>query len=159
MAQIVKAPGRYPTDKFTVFLAGAIDMGEAEDWQAKVSKALSDLDVVVLNPRRDDWDSSWKQEKTDPQFSEQVNWELDGLEAADMIFVVFTKDSKAPITFMELGLHADDPVMVCCPTGFYRKGNVDIVCERKGIHVYEDLDEMIQDARAVIEEPNVSETL
>jgi hypothetical protein len=151
VADIVKAPGKYTKNKFTVFLAGAIDMGQAEDWQTKVTKSLEDLDVLILNPRRDDWDSSWKQEKTDPQFSEQVNWEQDGIEAADLILVVFTKDSKAPITFLELGMNMkSNKVLVFCPDGFYRKGNVDICCDRNEVPVYEDLDELVKDARLCV---------
>ncbi len=96
-----------------------------------------------------------KQEKTDPQFSEQVNWEQDGLENSDLILVVFTKDSKAPITFLELGMHMKDNVMVCCPEGFYRKGNVDICCDRNGVKVWEDLDEMIEDLKTLLNQEGV----
>ena len=145
MAIIVKAPHDYDmySDKYKIFLAGAIDMGAAEDWQEKISIALADLDVCLLNPRRTDWDSSWKQEKDNPQFREQVEWEQYGLNDADLIVVVFTKDSKAPITLFELGLHIMDNVMVCCPTGFYRKGNVDIVCEGWNVPIYETVDELV----------------
>ena len=38
-----------------VFLAGSIEMGRAGDWQQDVQDALADLDVVLLNPRRADW--------------------------------------------------------------------------------------------------------
>ena len=145
MATIVKAPEKYTKDKFSIFLAGAIDMGAAEDWQTQVTDALKEFDITILNPRRDDWDSSWKQTKDDPQFSEQVNWEQDALEAADLILVVFTKDSKAPITFLELGMHMKDDIMVCCPEGFYRKGNVDICCERNGVTVWDSFDGFIGD--------------
>lgn len=33
---------------------------------------------------------------------------------------------------LELGLFAQygSKLIVCCPDGFYRKGNIDIVCER-----------------------------
>lgn len=145
MAIIVKAPHDYDLylDKYKIFLAGAIDMGAAEDWQTKLSASLEDLDVCLLNPRRNDWDSSWVQEKTNPQFREQVEWEQHGLNDADLIVVVFTKDSKAPITLFELGLHIMDNVLVCCPTGFYRKGNVDIVCEAWQVPVYETIEELI----------------
>ena len=148
MATVVKAPNLFFSairDKYSIFLAGAIDMGSAEDWQFKITKALEDENVVILNPRRDDWDSSWKQEKDDPQFRQQVDWEQDALEMCDLIIVVFTKDSKAPITLLELGMHIDDDsLLVCCPTGFYRKGNVDIVCERAGVPVFETIDELVE---------------
>jgi hypothetical protein len=147
----VKAPGTYDTVKFSIFLAGAIDQGQAEDWQTKVARSLDDLDLTILNPRRDDWDSSWKQEASDPQFREQVLWELNAQEAADMVIFVFTKDSKAPITFLEFGLFGTDKdAMVCCEEGFYRQGNLDIVCEKYGVPIYHNLDEMIADLHEVL---------
>lgn len=149
----IKAPGKYDTSKYSIFLAGAIDQGSAEDWQKKVARALGDLDVLVLNPRRDDWDASWKQSADDPQFREQVEWELDAQEAASMVIFVFTKDSKAPITFLEFGLFGPrKDAMVCAEEGFYRQGNLDIVCERYDIPMYHNLDEMIADLHAVLEQ-------
>lgn len=104
--------------------------------------------MVVLNPRRDDWDSSWKQEKTDPQFSEQVNWELAAQEAVDVIVMYFDINTKSPITLLELGLFTDTgKVIVCCPEGFYRKGNVDIVCERYNVEQVKTVEELVKAAR------------
>jgi hypothetical protein len=146
----VKAPNQYDQSGYMIFLAGAIDTDSAPDWQAEVVKQLADFDVTILNPRRDNWDSSWKQSKDDPQFCEQVHWELDALDAADLILCVFTKDAKETITFLELGLHARDNITVCCPEGFYRKGNVDIVCGREGISVYETLEGAVAEVKAVL---------
>lgn len=118
----------------TVFLAGSIDMGQAIDWQAEVASALQNKPFTILNPRRDDWDSSWKQSIDNPQFNAQVNWELDGLEKADIIAMYFAPTSKAPITLLEMGLFAhSNKLVVCCPDGFWRKGNVDVVSQRYGI--------------------------
>ena len=115
-----------------VFLAGSIEMGEAEDWQDEVIKEFKNAKVTFLNPRRNDWDSSWEQSIENEQFREQVEWELNGLEYANIIFLYFHPDTKAPISLLELGLHAnsDARLIVCCPDGFYRKGNVDIVCDQ-----------------------------
>jgi hypothetical protein len=42
-------------------------------------------------------------------------------------------DTKAPISLLELGLFArSDRVVVGCPDGFWRRGNVEIVCQRYG---------------------------
>ena len=154
MAIEVKAPGKYDAAKrYTIFLAGAIDQGKAEDWQAKVSQALGEFDITILNPRRDDWDSSWDQDADNPQFREQVEWELDAQDAADLIVFVFTKDSKAPITFLEFGLFAPKKeAIVCAEEGFYRSGNLDIVAERHKVPMYHNLDEMIGDLQAVLRE-------
>lgn len=143
----VKAPEAYDKkDKLTIFLAGSIEMGAAEDWQVKVKQAIDAPDRLILNPRRDDWDSSWVQSINNPQFNEQVNWELEALEDADIIIFYFAPDTKSPISLLELGLYVQDQdkwVFVCCPEGFWRKGNIEIVCDRYGRHLWTDLDEML----------------
>ncbi|MBL9017960.1 MAG: hypothetical protein JNL83_27485, partial [Myxococcales bacterium] len=55
------APPVLPPGSRTVFLAGSIDMGAADHWQARAAAALADLTVDVLDPRRDEWDASWPQ--------------------------------------------------------------------------------------------------
>ena len=120
-----------------IFLSGSIEMGTAEDWQRKIVNALPD--VTILNPRRDDWDSSWTQSIDNPQFREQVEWELRAQEDADLILMHFDPTTKSPITLLELGLFKDK-VIVHCPEGFWRKGNVDIVCARYNVLQVHSLD-------------------
>lgn len=154
MAVVVKAPQKYDVNvKYTVFLAGAIDMGTAIDWQKKVTDALQDLDILILNPRRDDWDDSWEQCKTCEPFREQVLWEYSAMEAADFIIFCFTKDSKAPITMYEFGRFAPQKDCVACvEEGFYRQGNFDIYAELDNVAMYHNLDEMLADLQAVLRE-------
>lgn len=149
----VKAPNEFVRTKTIVFFAGSIEMGIAEPWQLKLATALRDMDVTVLNPRRDDWDSSWKQTKDNPQFREQVEWELEGQEAADVIALYFDPATHSPISLLELGLFGKGPgkMVVLCPEGFYRKGNVDIVCERYGIEQAGEWDEFVARVRTAIE--------
>jgi len=135
MAKVVKPPRKVNFyDEATVFLAGSIEMGKVEDWRSEVEKALKDFDVTILNPRRDDWDSSWEQSIENPQFVEQVTWELEGLERADLIAMCFQPGTKSPITLLELGLSVNrqSPIIVLCPEEYWKKGNVDIVCDRYG---------------------------
>lgn len=128
----------------SVFLAGSIEMGLAEDWQRTIINACSENNITFLNPRRNDWDSSWEQKISNPQFKEQVMWELTGLELADIIVVYLDPNTKSPISLMELGLHARRRnIIVCCPEGFWRKGNVDIVCELYGIKLVESIEDVI----------------
>lgn len=120
-----------------VFLAGSIEMGRARDWQNEITSVIAEevpKPLQIMNPRRDDWDSSWEQSVESPQFYQQVNWELEALDIADLIIMYFDPDTTSPITLLELGLHAEHRnLYVCCPTGYYRKGNVDMVCERYDI--------------------------
>ena len=129
----------------SVFLAGSLEMGEAEDWQKEIIDSLADENIMFLNPRRDDWDSTWKQEKTDKNFKEQVTWELTALEFADYIALYIDPNTQARITLLELGLHArNGKLIVCCPKGFDRKGNIDITCDLYGVQQVDTLEELIE---------------
>jgi len=143
----IKSPNRYDNDNIfigDVFLAGSIEMGTAEPWQERLVNEFKDTDIRFLNPRRDDWDSSWVQEASNPQFAQQVNWELDALDYSDLIVFNFDPDTKSPITIMELGLYANSgKVIVCCPDGFWRKGNVEIVCQRHNVTLVNSFDELV----------------
>jgi hypothetical protein len=132
-------------NNFSVFLAGSIEMGVAENWQEKIENQLSEIESgFIFNPRRDDWNSNWKQELGNPMFQEQVNWELDALEKASMIVFYFSPETKSPVSMLELGLFAHSKkLIVCCPEGFWRKGNIDIVCNRYGIKQVNSLEELI----------------
>ena len=131
--------------KTAIFLAGSIEMGLAENWQSIVEKFLQSQrsKVTVFNPRRDDWDSSWKQDINNPQFNYQVNWELDRLQQSDIIFMYLDPKTKSPISLLELGANADKNIIMCCPDGFWRKGNVDIFCSRHEIPVYNNFGEAL----------------
>jgi hypothetical protein len=129
----------------SIFLAGSIEMGQAENWQEMVSKHLASRDVVILNPRREAWDASWVQSITNPQFREQVEWELAAQEQATVIAMYFAPQTKAPITLLELGLAArSGKVLVGCPEGYWRKGNIEVVCARYGIPLVTSLEDLLQ---------------
>ncbi len=147
MAIEIQAPNDIPNVKTNtkIFLGGSIEMGKAIDWQKDLIERLRDEPITFLNPRRNDWDSSWTQEITNPQFKEQVDWELNGLENADIIVMVFDPNTMSPISLLELGLHASsEKMVVICPEGFWRKGNVDIVCEKYNIKQVKNIDELVE---------------
>jgi hypothetical protein len=129
-----------------VFLAGSIEMGVAEFWQDKAISNLSNLPIKIFNPRRLDWDSSWEQVPGDNEFSSQVNWELSMIGMADVILFYFDPDTKAPVTLLELGLTLGLrlDIIVVCPNGYWRKGNVEITCARFGVPVLNTLEEGIE---------------
>jgi Nucleoside 2-deoxyribosyltransferase like len=133
-----------PQSHTTIFLAGSIEMGTAIDWQKQLEEHLSEY--VILNPRRDDWDSSWTQSIDNREFKSQVEWELSGIEKADVIAVYFDPATQSPVTLLELGIMSQRTpakVIVYCPEGFWRKGNVDIICERYGIIQVDSFDELV----------------
>jgi hypothetical protein len=147
--RIIKAPEylspvEYAFYKKKIFLAGTIDMGNSIDWQELVSSNIND-DVLICNPRRPDWDSSWKQTKEDPQFVAQVNWELFHLEKADWIVLYLAPGSQSPISLLEFGLHIKSgKVLLCCPDGFYRKGNIDVTADFYKAKQFFSLEEIVE---------------
>lgn len=143
--RVIQAPHSTSGTTNTVFLAGSIEMGKAIDWQTYIIENCKDTDVTFLNPRRDDWDSTWEQTIENENFRKQVEWELRSLNKANKIVMYFDKDTISPITLLELGLYAkSDNICVCCPDGYFRKGNVEIVCKRYHIPMVETLDDLIK---------------
>lgn len=132
----------------TVFLAGSIEMGAAEKWQDEfLSKAKAEFsdDWVFLNPRRDDWDASWVQSIANPQFFQQVDWEMTWLDQAHHKVFYFAKDTMSPITLLELGKHGNSyHSHVILKEGYLRAGNVEIFCYKHGIPIYDSIDDVIK---------------
>ncbi len=137
LATATKAP--------VVFLGGSIDMGRASDWRGYITSKFVKTNVVFLNPWGPNFDVATPQEATNPAFAAQVNWELNGLENADIHVFYFEPSGKSPVSMLELGLYAASSkvVIVCCPDGFWRKGNIDIVCERYGVRQVATLDDLV----------------
>ncbi len=162
--KIVTAPEVIPFNEFTgpsmVFLAGSIEMGTAEDWQKQLIKQLSekylDKHLTLLNPRRENFDPSEEKSADNVYFSTQVDWELEGLSVSDYTFMYFDPNTKSPITLLELGLQADSicQLIVVCPDGFYRQGNVEIVCKAYGISYTTSLDEGVRMLCEIIDYDN-----
>lgn len=146
MKKIYKAPEEIPLqiDLKTVFLAGSIEMDKAINWQKRCEELLQDQ-FVIFNPRRNEWDSSWSQTIENIHFKEQVSWELQALERADIIIMYFVGDTMSPISLLEFGLYAQSHKMkVVVEENFWRKGNIDIVCERYSVEQFKTLEELIQ---------------
>ena len=138
--------------KTMAFLAGSIEMGAAVDWQKEVIEKVKDLNVTILNPRRLDWDPTWKQGPNEQPFRDQVIWELLSIAKSDLVFFYFDPNTKSPISLLELGLcvGGGKKVIVCCPPTFYRYGNVKITCELTEVTVFDTLDEAVAELVAVI---------
>ena len=120
----------------SLFLGGSIDQGEAIDWQTKLINEIADIPCTIYNPRRPNWDKEIIQSYEDPAFYQQVYWELDHLEEADVIAMHFADNSKSPISLLEFGMFAKSEKMIVFCDDFYRSGNIEIVCRREGIPLH-----------------------
>lgn len=141
-SRIVFAPNPYIKTGATLFLSGCIDQ-PPETWRATLSAALAHLPITILDPVRTDWDSSWRETPSFAPFKEQVDWELEGLEKADVVAIYFGETTQSPITLMELGLSAKSgKCVVACPEGYGKRANVQIVCARYGIQVLDSVGDL-----------------
>lgn len=146
----VKAPFHFQArgDEKIVFLAGSIEQGQASDWQRELVESLcasappsdwvfphASNSILVLNPRRENWNPDLVQSIDEPEFADQVNWEMDGIEQADIIFFYLQADTLSPISLCELGFALasyPEKVIVVCENGFWRSGNVEVMMDRYG---------------------------
>lgn len=149
--KVIKPPALdedFSPENLEVFLAGSIEMGRARTWQEDLENMLKSVpNLNLYNPRRVEWDSSWDQDIKHERFHEQVSWELDHLEESNLVVFYFDPKTKSPITLLELGLAAGSGIncIICCPQGFWRKGNVDILCERYDLKQVDTLEEIAEE--------------
>lgn len=142
-SQLIYAPsGQPPRGSKSVFLAGTTSKVDATDWRETLSTLLSDYPITIYNPYRADWDSTWREDINFAPYREQVTWELEKQELADMVVVYFHPATQAPISLLELGLCARQPgkAIVYCPEGYWKRGNVQMVCEKFGVEVVESIE-------------------
>ena len=134
---VIKAPQPLnpSIEQFVVFLAGSTSSAMKLNWHELIETAFKDSNkICLLNPKRPDWDSSWKENINDKNFHDQISWELNGLEKANLIVLYFSPDSQSPISLLEFGLFAKrGKLLVFCPEGYWKKGNVDVVCQHYNI--------------------------
>ncbi len=122
---------------YKIFLAGSIEMGKARRWQEEIFNSVKDInttsgrDVSLYNPYKQDWDNSIGNTTKDPRFKSQVQWEWTRLVQSDLIVINFEESTKSPISLLELGAMATygKEMIVCCPKGFWKYGNVEFICE------------------------------
>lgn len=67
------------------------------------------------------------------------------MDAATVVVVYFDERSKAPVSLLELGLVArSGRAVVGCQRGFWKRGNVQAVCQRLGVPLEEDMDGLVK---------------
>lgn len=109
-----------PTD-YSVFLAGGIT--GCDDWQKWVVEELKTLkllkNLVIINPRRENWNSSIKNE-------EQITWEFEHIRKCNVVCFYFTPPTLNPITLLEYGklLVSNKDLIVHVHPDYARKDDV-----------------------------------
>lgn len=151
MVRVYEAPwkGKLPGSvNFSIFLAGSIENGEAENWQKELIQKLAlkfGDNVAILNPRRADWDPKLEPVESNPVFRSQVKWERKWINYARLKVFVFLAGTNSIVSMLELGEYGDEyDTVVFCQKEYCRKGNIDIFCEEKDIPMVDSWKELIE---------------
>jgi hypothetical protein len=136
---VVTAPEPFDVPGWRVFLAGAIDMGRARNWQADIIAALAGRDgLVLVNPRRSSFDHR--------ALDEQIRWELAALESVDMIAMWFPREVVAPVALLEAGLHLRSrKLIIGADAGYERRRNLEITTARYDVPLWNTLDDVVEE--------------
>lgn len=141
--------GRPSGIRVNVFLAGTIEMGAVPDWQKDAANKIAsmvddDHHPVFMSPRRDTGFKPGMEE-------EQIVWEQDRLDSADLIYMYIDENSKSPISLLEFGEYiGTGKLITVCGKRFYRYQNLEYTARHKGMRIYNDVDEaMAEVARRV----------
>lgn len=133
MTTVITAPENIDVEGFKVFLAGAIDMGEAPDWQAQAIEMLGNQShLIIFNPRR--------KEFTEDTLDEQIHWELKALDKADVILMWYPATAEAPVSLFETGLYLNSgKLIVGVEPGYFRQRNLELTAEYYNVPLWNTL--------------------
>lgn len=144
----------WPLTVPSIFLAGSIEQGLAPDWQKDIIKVLDGPGICLLNPRRAYWQADLEQSPDNPIFREQVDWELEALERADLVLMHFAAETMSPVSLLEMGLYARSlafdnlpKLIISCSPDFWRAGNVQITAQRYGLVVHAQLEKALAEIK------------
>lgn len=141
-SQVIHAPSDEAScHAKSIFLAGTTTQVDTIDWRKTLSASLADLSVTIYNPHRLDWDSSWHENIKFAPYREQVEWELDRQNKADIVVFYFHPSTQAAVSLLELGIWVRIPgkTIVVCPEGYWKRGNVEIVCKKFDVEMVDNL--------------------
>lgn len=132
---------KYSHRETSLFLGGGIS--GCPNWQADAVNHLRMTDLVIYNPRRDNFDI------TDPKITtEQINWEHKYLKLSNIVCFWFPKETLCPITLFELGKELlrrnVSNLFVGCHPDYQRIIDVEVQVnlEHPHIKIYRDLEDM-----------------
>jgi hypothetical protein len=111
----------------SLFLGGGIS--SCKLWQDKLIQEMTDYNVTIYNPRRNNFDIN------NPKVSEeQIKWEHKYLHEANILVFYFAQETLCPITLFELGAALErniyvtikQDIIVYCEPEYSRKFDVEL---------------------------------
>lgn len=125
-----------------LFIGGGIT--GCPNWQSDFLDKIKNLNILCLNPRRQDFDV------TNPNMEiEQIEWEFQHLQAANAIVFWFPEETLCPIVLYELGfwINTTKPLIVGCHPNYKRKRDIEIQTRlvRPELRISSSIDELSQE--------------
>jgi Nucleoside 2-deoxyribosyltransferase like len=131
--------------RHSLFLAGGVS--NCSDWQKEVVSRISDLDVIVFNPRRISFDTTNSEVE-----KEQILWEFEMLHKASYISFYFCEETVCPITLYELGTwsRSNKELIIAMDENYSRRRDVEIQISliRPELKIFYGLNELIKEIRS-----------
>jgi len=115
----VECPEVYDGKGNSLFLGGGIS--GCRDWQTELVALLKDTNLVLINPRRKEFNAEDKNLE-----EEQIKWEFEHLNKSKAILFWFPPETVCPITLYELGKisKTDKPIFIGIDKNYSRKNDV-----------------------------------
>lgn len=115
----MECPQSYNGKERSLFIAGGIS--GCQVWQSDLVRILEDTDLIVLNPRRKNFDTNNRQME-----EEQIYWEYEHLQKASAVSFWFPRETVCPITLYELGKQSvqNKPIFIGLDPEYSRKRDI-----------------------------------
>ena len=115
----IECPQVYDGNEVSLFMAGGIS--GCKIWQNELVKLLEDTSLVLINPRRENFDVT----DTDIE-KKQIAWEFEHLQKASAVSFWFPPETVCPITLYELGKisQTDKPLFIGIDRDYMRINDI-----------------------------------
>lgn len=141
----IRPPQEYTQGDRSLFLAGTIT--GTSDWQHEMVDLLRNENLVILNPRRDNFPINQPNAA-----EEQIRWEYRHLRKADAVSFWFARETLGPIVLYELGAWStmQKPIFVGVHPEYLRKLDVEIQTSlaRPEVKIVNDLRSLAEQVRS-----------
>lgn len=139
----IKSPNLHTQTRTSLFLGGGIS--NCPDWQRYVVNCLVDTDLVIFNPRKNDFSYSRSNEYR------QVEWEFEHLGRSDAIIFWFPHETVCPISLFEYGkwLTSNKKLFIGTHPAYSKRLNLQIQTKlvRPELYIHDNLDDLVMEIK------------
>ncbi|KAF9733821.1 hypothetical protein PMIN01_08230 [Paraphaeosphaeria minitans] len=74
-----------------------------------------------------------------------MDWEMTHLDEVDLIMLYLHPGTISPVSLLELGRYSrSGRLIVCCPKGYHRRGNVQYLFRKDSVPLFEEFDKFVK---------------